>query len=174
MASTVNEDLAGRITGRKGAPGFLTLDASVLEHADTHRIIRENIKQNMIEFCFPQGLNVIDLHEEIEALAIIESGDNVAKVDRMYDVTMQLLVDKDLQINMRDEEGVKHELCLVHVVDRYQNMRGIDIINKYPSIMLWLCDFMGEHLIKKYPLPGQIVFAPQAAQKKTKGKKART
>lgn len=174
MGPAVNEGLAEAITGKQKARQFLTLDASVLEHAETHRIIRENIKQNMIVFCFPQGLNDLDLHEEIEALAIIEGGDNVAKVSRMYDVTMQLLVDRDLQVKLRDEEGELHLLCEVHIVDRYQNMRGIELINKYPSIMLWLCDFMGEHLLKKYPLPGQIVSVPQAAPKKTKGKKART
>jgi len=174
MANTVNEDLASVITGAQKKPEFLTLDAGILEHAETNRIIRENVKQNLIVFCFPQGLNKLDLHEEIEALAIIESGDNVEKVSRMYDVTMQMLEDKDLQIKLRDEEGGLHTICEVHIVDRYQNMRGIEIINKYPSIMLWLCDFMGEHLLKKYPLPGQIVFAPQAAQKKAKEKKART
>ena len=57
MANTVNEDLASVITGAQKKPEFLTLDAGILEHAETNRIIRENVKQNLIVFCFPQGLN---------------------------------------------------------------------------------------------------------------------
>lgn len=170
----INEGLAEAITGRQKKPGFLVLDSSVMDLADTHRIIRENIKQNMIRYAFPQGLNELDLHEEIEALSIIESGDKTAKIERMYDVTMQLLVDKDVQVIMMDDDGVEHLVSEFHVTDRYQNMRGIEFINKYPSVMLWLCDFMAEHLIKKYPLPGQIASAPQAAQPKKSEKKART
>lgn len=172
--AAVNESLAEEITGRKKKPGFLVLDSSVMEHAETHRIIREDIKQNKIEFIFPSGLNELDVFEEIAALAIIDGGDSDEKMKRMYDVTMQLLVDKDVVINIRNYDGTKTTLCEFHVVDRYQNLRGIEAVNSYPTIILWMCEFMAEHLLKKYPLLGQPQSGAKAATKtRTKLKRSR-
>jgi hypothetical protein len=35
------------------------------------------------------------------------------------------------------------------VVDRYQNLRGVDAVNEYPFLVTWLTEFIGAHIFKK-------------------------
>jgi hypothetical protein len=161
---TVNASLAEKITG-KGRPRDFTLDASVLDQAKVHEVIREDVKQNKIVFRFPAGLNTLDLYEECLALTKIDD------FSVMYDITMQLLVDKDLEIYIKDDNGNKQLLCAFHVVDRYQDLRGEDTIDRYPILVTWLTEFIGASLAKKYPLPGEKPHQPEAAKKGAKAKK---
>jgi hypothetical protein len=126
---------------------FLALDASVLDHAETHKIIRDDIKQNRVEYVFPDGLNQVDLLEECRALTMLDDFDN------MYDLTMQMLVGKPVTINIKNLDGSKTELCSFQVVDRYQDLRGVEAINEYPWLVTWLAEFIGAYISKKYPLP---------------------
>jgi hypothetical protein len=146
---------------------FLALDASVLDHAETHKIIRDDIKQNRIEYIFPDGFNQVDLLEECRALTMLDD------FDTMYDLTMQMLVGKPVAINIRNLDGSKTELCSFQVVDRYQNLRGVVAIDEYPWLVTWLTEFIGAYISKKYPLPGKNLPQPQTAEK-TGGKKTRT
>jgi hypothetical protein len=146
---------------------FLALDASVLDHAETHKILRDDIKQNRVEYVFPDGFNEVDLLEECRALTMLDD------FDTMYDFTMQMLAGKPVTIMMKNLDGSKTELCNFQVVDRYQNLRGIDAINEYPCLVTWLTEFIGAYLLKKFPLPGKNLSQPQAA-KKPSGKQTRS
>jgi hypothetical protein len=144
--------------------GFLALDASVLDHAETHKIVREDIKQNRIEYIFPDGFNRVDLLEECRALTMLDD------FDTMYDLTMQMLVGKPVTINIKNIDGSKTELCSFQVVDRYQNLRGVEAIDEYPWLVTWLTEFIGAQLSKKYPTPTRSL--PQSQESdKTDGSK---
>jgi hypothetical protein len=137
---------------------FLALDASVLDYQEEHRIVREDVKQNRVEYIFPDGFNQADLIEECRALTMLDDFDTV------YDLTMQMLVGKPVTINIKNPDGSKTELCSFQVVDRYQNLRAIEAIDDYPCLVTWLTEFIGAHLLKKFPLPGKSLLQPQAAE----------
>jgi hypothetical protein len=138
---------------------FLALDASVLEHVEEHRIIRDDIKQNRIEYIFPDGLNQVDLIEECRALTMLDD------FDTMYDLTMQMLVGKPVAIHIKNHDGSKTELCSFQVVDRYQNLRGVEALNEYPWLVTWLTEFIGAHISKKFPIPTKNPLPPQESEK---------
>jgi hypothetical protein len=140
--------------------GFLALDASVLDHAETHKVVKEDVKQNRIEYIFPDGLNQVDLIEECRALTMLDD------FDTMYDLAMQMLVGKPVIINLKNFDGSRTELCNFQVVDRYQNLRGVGAIDEYPCLVTWLTEFIGAHLLKKYPVPLQNRLPPQEPAKK--------
>jgi hypothetical protein len=146
---------------------FLALDASVLDQVETHKIIREDIKQNRVEYIFPDGFNQVDLLEECRALTMLDD------FDTMYDLTMQMLVGKPVAINIKNLDGSKTGLCNFQVVDRYQNLRGVSAIDEYPCLVTWLTEFIGAYISKKYPLPTNSL-PPQAAEKEHRGKKTRS
>jgi hypothetical protein len=137
------------------------LDASILDHLDIHHVVREDIKLNRIEFIFPDGLNQIDLFEECRALT--HPGD----FDVWYDFMMQSLVGKPVTINIKNVDGSRTELCTFQVVDRYQNLRGVNALNDNPCLVIWLTEFIEADCSKKYPRPGE--WLPQARAAKTPG-----
>jgi hypothetical protein len=147
---------------------FLALDASVLDHAEEHKITREDIKENRIEYIFPDGLNQVDLLEECRALTALDD------FDTMYDLTMQMLVGKPVTINIKNPDGSKTEICSFQVVDRYQNLRGVEAIDEYPCLVTWLTEFIGAHISKKFPLPMKNLPQQQAAGKSGQAAKATT
>jgi hypothetical protein len=140
---------------------FLALDASVLDRAEERKIVREDVKQNRIEYVFPDGLNQVDLLEECRALTMLDD------FDTMYDLTMQMLAGKPVVINIKGFNGVKAELCSFQVVDRYQNLRGVAAIDEYPCLVTWLTEFIGAHISKKFPTPGNN--PPQRESEKPAG-----
>jgi hypothetical protein len=153
------DSFAEKAVGVTPPRAFLALDASVLDHVETHEIIRDDIKQNRIEYIFPAGFNQVDLIEECRALTMLDD------FDTMYDFTMQMLVGKPVVINIKNFDGSKTELCSFQVVDRYQNLRGVEAIDEYPWLVTWLTEFIGAYISKKYPLPGRSPSQPQAAKK---------
>jgi hypothetical protein len=161
---STQDNFAEKAVGVTPPSAFLALDASVLDHAETHKIIRDDIRQNRIEYSFPDGLNQVDLLEECRALTMLDD------FDTMYDLTMQMLEGKPVTINIKNLDGSKTELCSFQVVDRYQNLRGVEAINEYPWLVTWLTEFIGAYISKKYPLPGKNLSQPQAAEKQ-RGKK---
>jgi len=150
----------------RGTPQNFVLDASVLDAQEAHNIAREDVKQNRIEYVFPDGLNQIDLFEEARALTMLYD------FDTMYDLTMQMLVGRSIEINIINFDGSKTQICLFQVTDRHMNLRGVDAINEYPCLVTWLTEFIGAHISKKYPLPWQSQPQLQAAGIKS-GKKTR-
>jgi hypothetical protein len=150
---------------KTGTPQNFILDASVLDMQETHRIIREDIRQNRIEYVFPDGLNQLDLFEEARALTMLDD------FDTMYDLTMEALIGKPVTINILNFDGSKVEFCTFQVVDRYMNLRSIEAIDAYPCLVTWLTEFIGAHLLKKYPMPGRSQPQPQASVKKSGKKK---
>jgi hypothetical protein len=154
----VNADFAESAVGVSPPRSFL-LDASVLDHQETHQIVREDVKLNRVEYRFPEGLNRIDLLEECRALNKLDD------FDTMYDLTMQMLEGKPVTINIKNLDGSKTELCSFQVVDRYQDLRGVDAVNEYPFLVVWLTEFIGAHISKKYPLPGKQQPQAQEAEK---------
>jgi len=146
-------------------PKSFILDASVLDMQETYEIMKEDIKQNRIEFRFPEGLNQVDLVEECRALT--QPGD----FDAMYDLTMQMLEGKPLLILIKNTDGTKTILASFQVTDRYMDLRGEEAINQYPVLVAWLTEFIGAHISKKFPLPSRNQPQAQEAGKKTGGKR---
>jgi hypothetical protein len=141
-------------------PRSFILDASVLDMAEAHRLVAEDIKQNRIVYKFPAGLNKLDLFEECRILTRLDD------FDAMYDYAMRKLEGKSVEIFIKNYDGTQTELCSFQVTDIYQNLHGIDAIDEYPVIVTWLTEFLGADLLKNYPLPGNSQFPqPQAAGK---------
>lgn len=157
----VNAALAANITGREAPRDFPVLDSSVMDYAQVHRAMREDVKMNNIEFLFPSGFNKLSLFEECRAYTLLDD------FEAMYDITMQLLVDKDLVVNLKLDDGTTVTKAAVHVVEKFQNLRGDNFIDEYPVVITWLCEFIAEMLAKKYPLPGNDPALPAAAKAKT-------
>jgi hypothetical protein len=157
---TVNEGLAEKVSGRKAPRSFLVLDSEVMELSETHKILREDVKMNRVRYEFPSGFNKLDLFEECRALTLLED------FQTMYDITMQMLVNKDLVIKIKDNDGSFITLCEAHITDKFQDLRGYDAIDKYPVLVTWLTEFIAEELLKKYPLPGSEAPQSKAAEKK--------
>jgi hypothetical protein len=153
-------NFAEQATGVKPPRSFI-LDASVLELREEHKIISEDIKRNRVAFEFPDGLGEIDISEECRALALIDD------FEAMYDYTMQKLVGKSVVIWMRQDDGSKTLLCQFHVSDRYQNLHGVEEIDRWPVLMNWLTEFIGAHLAKQYPTPTNVQSPRQASESRT-------
>lgn len=160
----VNTDLGASISGMEPPKSFI-LDASVLDYQEEGKIVSEDVKRNRVVFSFPAGVNKLDLLEECRALTMIED------FDMMFDVTMQMLVNKDLVIYIKNEAGQPVEKANVHITDRYQDLRGCDFIDEYPVVVTWLVEFIAGMLSKKYPMPGPAVSAPPQPSKNPKGSK---
>jgi hypothetical protein len=124
---------------------FLALDVSVMDGLETYKIVRDDVKQNRVEFVFPDGLGQADLVEECRALT------KIGDFDTMYDLTMQMLVGKPVVVNIKNRDGSRTELCSFQVVDRYQNLRGVEAVNEFPCLVTWLTEFIGAYLLQKYP-----------------------
>jgi hypothetical protein len=43
----------------------------------------------------------------------------------------------------------------VYIVDKYQDLRGVDSFAEWPWLVNWLVEFMGAYLGKQFPMPGQ-------------------
>jgi hypothetical protein len=141
-------------------PRNFILDASILDGREAHEVVQDEIKQNHVEYEFPDGLNKLDLYEECRALTLLDD------LEAMYDVTMQLLVGKSVIIRLKNKNGSKTELCSFQVVDRFQNLRAIAAIDEYPCLMLWLTEFIGATLLKKYPVPRENALPPATPEPK--------
>jgi len=146
-------------------PKSFILDASVFDMLETYEAVKEDIKQNRIEFQFLEGLNQVDLVEECRALAKLDD------FDIMYDLSMQMLEGKPLSILIKNYDGSKTVLANFQVTDRYMNLRGEEAINQYPVLVTWLTEFIGAHISKKLPLPLQTQPQAQAARNGKKGGK---
>ena len=139
------------------------LDASILDMEDIHNALKDDIRQNRIQYYFPAGLNQVDLLEECRALK------NLDDFDVMYDLTMQMLEGKPFTIIILNDDGSKTELTNIQVTDRYMDLRGDAIIDQFPILVNWLTEFIGGLISKKYPTP--MPNAPQAEGSKKKTKK---
>jgi len=148
-------------------PKAFILDASVFDMQETYEIMKDDIKQNRIEFQFLEGLNQVDLLEECRALTKLDD------FDVMYDLTMQMLEGKPLLILIKNYDGSKTVLANFQITDRYMNLRGEEAINNYPILVTWLTEFIGVYISKKFPLPGKSQSQPQAASKNRSDKKKR-
>ena len=139
----------------------LILDSSIFDMKEVDDVIRDDVKQNRIQFLFPNKFNQLDLLEECKAIT------NIGDFDLLYDVTMQMLEGKSVVILMLHDDGTRSELCSFQVTDRYMNLRGIQVIDRYPCLVVWLTELIGEMLLKKSPVP--LPSAPSIkAQKKEK------
>jgi hypothetical protein len=150
------KSFAESVAGVKPPRSFL-LDASVLDLLEEHKIIREDIKRNRVAFEFPDGLADADIVEECRAL------DRLDDFDAMYGLTMQKLVGKSARVWIRQDDGTRTLLCEFHVSDRDQDLSGVDAIDEYPVLINWLTEFIGAHLLKKYPTPTSALSRRQAS-----------
>lgn len=171
----VNEEFTTQATGVQAPRKFMEIDASVLEHAETVRIVREDIRMNRVKYRFPSGINQLTLFEECRALAIIDNPriDYDVRFQAMYDVTMQMLEKKDLGIYLVMDDASEKELCLLHVTNRFQDLSGYNAIANYPCLIEWLIQFLVEEIVKKFPLPGSVQAQNQTAEKPAQGNKVR-
>jgi hypothetical protein len=159
MESNTQRAFAEEAVGVSPPRAFLALDASILDDQEELKIAREDVKLNRVEYVFPGGFNRVDLFEECRALTMLDD------FDTMYDFTMQMLEGKPVTINLKNPDGSRTELCSFQIVDRYQNLRSIEAVDKYPFLVTWLTEFIGAHIGKKFPLPAQNPSQPRAAGK---------
>lgn len=141
---------------------FLALDASIFDGKQVREEVRLDVQYNRIRFTFPAGFVDIDLLEECRA---IKDPDNF---DLMYDIVMQMLVAKPVIIEMLSLDDEWIEVAKFQVTDRYMNLRGVEFINAFPIVVVWLTEFVSEHLLKKFPLPSRLVPAPKSNEGKQK------
>jgi hypothetical protein len=139
--------LAEQITGQEKPRSFL-LDISAVEHEDETTLLRETARDS-VEFVFPDGFAEVDLLDECRALTQLND------FDTMYDLTMQYLNGKPVTINLKDEKGGKTEFCSFFVTHPQQDLRGVQEINDYPFLVVWMTEFIGGMLSKKFPVPGK-------------------
>jgi len=159
-------DLASML-GMNAPRGFV-VDASILDDAEITEIVKEDVMRNRIEFVFPDGVNTLDLREECRSLAHLDD------FDTMFDVTMQMLVGKPVEIHIKNYDGSKVTACQFQVVSVEQNLRGVDFIAEYPVVITWLTEFIGGVLSKKFPTPGKGVLSSTVSNKKKDNKRAKT
>lgn len=126
------------------------LDASIMRDKAVDTAIKKDIQYNCIGFDFPSGLSELRLIEECRALNCLDIT-NPDNFDFMYDITMQLLTGKICRIVFTDDYGQKVVIAEFLVTDKFMNLRGVPLIDKYPVIVNWLVEFMTEHLSKKFP-----------------------
>ena len=144
-------------------PRRFVLDSSVLDDLEDAKLVWEHVKQHCIEYEFPDGVNTLKLDEECRALTLLDD------FDAMYDVTMQMLAGRSVVIRMKHLNGAKTEICAFQVTDRFQNLRVFPAIDEYPCLILWLAEYMGAVLLKKYPVPLKNAPPPEAREEqKTK------
>ena len=126
------------------------LDASVLGHTEQEKVHRVSIELNHIAFEFPNGFTQLRLIEECRAMNCLDVSDP-DNFDFMFDITMQMLVGKSVEIYYKDFDGSKTLIESFLVTDRYMNLRGVYLIDKYPILVNWLVEFIAASLGKKYP-----------------------
>ena len=139
------------------------LDSSVfLDRQDTE-LEKLNIKENIIRFEFPDGFSDIPLIEECRALNALDMS-NPDNFDLMYDIMMQMLIEKPVLIYLDDGIHGKAEIARFMVTGRYMNLRGVDVIDAYPVIVNWLVEMIAEYLSKKYPRSLKDIQAVKSAK----------
>jgi hypothetical protein len=158
---------AERATGAKPPRSFI-LDSSTLDLAEEHNIIREDVKRNRVAFEFPDGLADVPLIDECRAL------DKFDDFDTMHNLVMQKLVGKSVRVWLRQDDGSRSLLCEFHVSDIYQDLRGVEKIDEYPVLVNWLSEFLGAHLLKKYPTPTSVPSRRQASENQTAARQGTT
>lgn len=121
----------------------------VASHAHEKRL-RDFIKQDCISFRFPNGFNSIPLIEECRALNALDVS-NPDNFDLIFDITIQMLVGKVVTIMFRDINDKWTPAASFVIANRYQNLRGIPIIDEYPVLVNWLVEYMADYLGKKFP-----------------------
>jgi hypothetical protein len=161
------KSFAEQVAGVKPPRSFI-LDSSVLDLAEEHKIIREDVKRNRVSFEFPDGLADVGVFEECRAL------DRIDAFDEMYGLAMRKLVGKSARVWIRQDDGSRALLCEFHVSDADQDLRGVDAIDEYPILVNWLVEFMGAHLLKKYPTPASALPRRQASQSGTAARRGTT
>jgi hypothetical protein len=91
---------------------------------------------------FPDGLNQVDLIEECRALTMLDD------FDTMYDLTMQLLKGKTAAVMLKNLDGVLEELCRINSPE-WRDLRGVEMINAYPVLIVWLTEAVAKHISKE-------------------------
>jgi hypothetical protein len=123
------------------------LDASIQERHSQLEIMRNEVQKNRIAYLFPDGFADIPVIEECRILEDIEN------FDLMFDILMQKLSGKRVEIGLRDDKGVMKSMAKFVITNRYMDLRGVDFIAEYPIVIAWLLEFMQDLLLKKFPLP---------------------
>ena len=141
---------------------YLAIDASILDDKSLNETMKMDVELNRISFEFPQGLSTIPLIEECRALNSLDD------FDLMYDISMQLLTEKQVLVYMKDYSGTKRLIENFIVTDRYMDLRGVHAINETPVIVNWLVSFLSGYLRKKYPRPSVDELRPSDLQKNQK------
>lgn len=128
------------------------LDYSVKDNFEFHEIIKNDIQKNKIRFEFPDGFAKIPIIEECRAVS--EYG-NPEQFDLLYDIVMQLLIGKAVEIKLLNTSGKYYTLCQFIVTNKFMDLRGVPELNEFPIIVMWMVDFIVCSLSKKYPVPSQ-------------------
>jgi hypothetical protein len=161
--TTTTTSFAEDALGVKPPRGFI-LDTSVLNDLEEQEATRDYVRQNQIEYEFPDGFNRLDLLEECRALTTLDD------FDVMYDLTMRMLTGKGVIVRIKNRNGTKTELCSFQIVDKSQDLRAITAIDEYPCIITWLTEIIVGTLLKKFPAPMNDTLPPEEPETKSGGK----
>ena len=126
------------------------LDYSVKDNIEFHDFMRSDVQKNKIRFEFPEGFSKIPIIEECRA---VSEYNNPEQFDLLYDIVMQLLAGKAVKILMKTESGKYVTFSQFIVTDRYMDLRGVQELNEFPIVVMWMVDVIVCSLTKKYPVP---------------------
>lgn len=147
---------------------FLALDASIFDGVSTREEVKLDVQYNRIRFEFPAGFNQLDLLDECR---VWKDPDNF---DMLFALTMKMLAAKPVVIKMLSYEDQWVEVTKFQVTNAEMNLRGVEFINAFPVVIVWLTEFVTGHLLKKFPLPSKLVPASTSnGTQKKREKKAK-
>jgi hypothetical protein len=117
----------------------MTLDATVLDSLETHRHIQGSVKSRL-SYKFPDGFNSVNVLDKCRELH------NLDDFDTVYNLTIKLLKGKTVVAELRDFNGTVEELYRINAPD-WDNLRGVEAVNSYPVLIVWLTDIVAGHII---------------------------
>jgi hypothetical protein len=162
----MDQKLSEHITGTKKPRSFL-LDSSVIDQEEAYAVLSDCVKEEAVEFSFPEGFAVVPLVDECRALTRLDDFDTI------YDLTMLKLTGKPVEIRFKHPDGTKQKLCEFQVTNPQQDLRGVEVINDYPILITWLTEFIAGDLRKQFPMAGRNLDPPSSASETGTGRMKR-
>ncbi len=164
----MNDEMRKAASAAGKLPKFLSLDATELDNKEDVSNLREYIKQNRVRYVFPEGLADVPIKEQCRVLF------NLELFDDMYDLAMQFLSGKVVEIFIRNDDGSETLLGRMRVKDKFDDLREMQCVADYPYLVNWMCEFLAGSLSKKFPLPSRDAGTETATEKGNPEQKQKT
>jgi hypothetical protein len=157
----MERNLSEAVTGR-ALPRSFILDYSTVDDEAHVTELRGVVQRNLVEFEFPDGLSQVDLLDECRAMTQLDDFDTV------FDLTMQMISGKPVTIWIKGLNGTREKLCEFFVTNPKQDLRGVPEIDQHPYLVVWLTEYIGGLISKKFPAPGTKPVPQASAQEKSR------